>query len=72
VEAHCGSKLLSNLGVRRYVPQIIVASRCQADLEDLGATKGQIFLLVRHAWQMLDGGQALPSWTARLEYLHHL
>jgi hypothetical protein len=56
VEAHCGSKLLSNLGVRRYVPRIIVASRCQADLEDLGATKGQIFLLVGHAWQMPDGG----------------
>jgi hypothetical protein len=41
-------------------------------LEDLGTTKGQFFLLVGHAWQMLDSGQALPSWTARLEYMHHL
>jgi hypothetical protein len=39
VEAHCGSELLSSLDVRRYVPQIIIASRCQADLEDLGVTE---------------------------------
>jgi len=72
METHCGPKLLSCLGIWRYVSRFIIAYWCQIDLEDLCTIQDQNFLLVGYAWQMLDGGQTFLSWVARLEHMHHV
>jgi hypothetical protein len=68
METHCEPKLLSRLGIWRYIHWFIITFRCQIDLEDICATQDQNFLLVDYAWQILDGGQAISPWIARLKH----
>jgi hypothetical protein len=38
----------------KHVPWSIVTRWCQADLEDIGASKDEVFILVGHAQMVLD------------------
>lgn len=72
LEPHGGWLLLDSVCLWSNVPRIIKTFRSKGNLEDIGSPESAVVLLARHAWQILDGGVAIPAWTSRLKHLYHL
>ena len=48
--------IFGKIGISGHVSWEYSIRGCGFDLENLGATQGQVFRLVGFAWQALDGG----------------